>query len=94
MISSSYLIDIPLSAYHSLKEKRKLRLSLQTKLKSKFNISIIEADLQDRLDVLRFGISYVSLSAASAETTIDNILDFIFAESGVEAEVVHYGESI
>lgn len=94
MRAYAYIIDILLYDYHSLKEKRGLRQRLQTKLKAKFNISIIETDLQDRLDVLRFALAYVSLNAASAETTIDNILDFIFEESGIEAQIVQYDEIV
>ena len=45
---------------HSLKEKRRIVLSMKEKLKNRFNISIIESDFQDMWQKIEISIAMVS----------------------------------
>lgn len=83
-------LELMLTMSHSLKDKRRVRLRVQERLRQKFNISIIESGLQDRLDVLHLGVSLVAVSEPSGQQTLDNILDRIFQLTGIEAEIIGY----
>lgn len=76
---------------HSLKEKRRLRLRILDRVRNRFNVSIIESDMQDRLDVLHLAASVVAFGPASAEETLQGISDAIFRWTGLETVVI--GES-
>ena len=69
----SMLISIHHPILMSLKEKRKLRLSIINHLKHKFNISIIESGELD--NIKRTQISLVTL--CQDESQIPNIIDKI-----------------
>ena len=52
---------------HSLKEKRRIVLSLKEKLKNRFNISIVESDDQDIWQKIEISIAMISNSKSYIE---------------------------
>ncbi len=61
----------------SLKEKRHIVRSIIERLKSKFNASVAEVDLNDKWKNAVIGISCVSNEVAHADSMMANIVNFI-----------------
>ncbi|MDY4078768.1 MAG: DUF503 domain-containing protein [Clostridium sp.] len=79
-------VKLRASWVHSLKEKRMVVKSIVQKLKNKFNISVIESEKQDMHQTIVIGICGVCGTHAMADSTIENIIDFI--EENTDAEIV------
>ena len=71
---------------HSLKEKRMVVRSIVQKLKNKFNISVNEVDNQDIHNFITIGISAICATNAQADSTIENIINFV--EGNTDAELL------
>ena len=71
---------------HSLKEKRMIIRSICAKLKNKFNISVIEAEMQDIHQTIIIGIACLANTVAIADSTIENVITFI--EENCEAQIL------
>lgn len=71
---------------HSLKEKRMIVKSINSKLKNKFNVSVSEVGQQDTHQTIIIGIATIVESTAQCDSILDRILDFI--EDHCEAEVI------
>lgn len=80
-------ITLRASWVHSLKEKRMVVKSIVQKLKNKFNISVAEIEQQDIHQTIVIGIAGVCSSAAQADSTMENILNFV--EENTDAEIVN-----
>ncbi|NLP13843.1 MAG: DUF503 domain-containing protein [Clostridium sp.] len=61
----------------SLKEKRHIIKSIIQRLRSKFNASVAEVDLNDKWKNAVIGISCVSNEAAHVDSMMANIVNFI-----------------
>jgi uncharacterized protein len=61
----------------SLKEKRHIVKSIIERIKSRYNASIAEVDLNDKWKNAVLGIACVSNDAAHADSMIANIVNFI-----------------
>lgn len=61
----------------SLKEKRHIVKSLTERVKSRFNASVAEVDLNDKWQRAVIGISCVSNEAKHADSMMANIVNFI-----------------
>lgn len=72
------LIEIPES--YSLKDKRKVVLSIKDHTLRKFRASCAEVDLQDSLRYAQIGLALVSNSADFGERVMQKILNWIEAE--------------
>lgn len=70
---------------HSLKEKRMIVKSIIGKVKNRFNVSIAEIENQDIHQSIVLGMSCVSSSTSHANSTIQNVMNFI--EDNTEAYV-------
>ncbi|MDO5734379.1 MAG: DUF503 domain-containing protein [Eubacteriales bacterium] len=70
-------ISLDLHSSFSLKEKRKLRQSLLERLKRKFNLSIIESDLQDDYRRLELCAAYLAINESTAYEMIERIKEYI-----------------
>ncbi len=70
---------------HSLKEKRMIVKSLIAKIRNKYNVSVIEADDQDFHQSIVLMIACAAGNTALADSTMDNIIAFI--EANTEAEI-------
>lgn len=70
---------------HSLKEKRMVVKSIVDKVKHKYNVSIAEIENQDIHQTITIGIACVSNDTRHADSTIQNVIEFI--ENNTEADV-------
>lgn len=62
---------------HSLKEKRMVVKSIIDKVKHKFNVSIAEIENQDLHQSIVIGIACVSTDKRHADSSIQNVINFI-----------------
>jgi len=81
-------IDLNLPGVNSLKEKRKIVKSLLARLQNKFNISISEVDLNDRMRSARIGAAVVSNDKIHADQVIAAVVRTI--EGNPEVIVLDY----
>ena len=77
---------------HSLKEKRMVVKSLVKKLQNKFNISVSEVDNQDIHQSIVIGIAGICLDSKQADSTIDNIINYIYENT--DAEIMNIDTTI
>lgn len=77
---------------HSLKEKRMIVKSLVKKLQNKFNISVSEVDNQDIHQSIVIGIAGICLDSRQADSTIDNIINYIYENT--DAEIINIDTTI
>ncbi|CEN88161.1 ylxp-like protein [[Clostridium] sordellii] len=77
---------------HSLKEKRMVVKSLVKKLQNKFNISVSEVDNQDIHQSIVIGIAGICLDSRQADSTIDNIINYIYENT--DAEIINIDTTI
>jgi len=61
----------------SLKEKRRILKSLIERLKSRFNASIAEVDLNDKWQSSVLGIACVSNEGNHVDSMLSNIIEFV-----------------
>ncbi|MBL4934378.1 DUF503 domain-containing protein [Clostridium sp. YIM B02515] len=80
-------ITLRASWVHSLKEKRMVVKSIVQRLKNKFNISVAEVAEQDIHQTIVIGISAVCGSSAQVDSTMENIIDFV--EANTDAELIN-----
>lgn len=71
---------------HSLKEKRMIVKSLCTKLRNKFNISVIEIDAQDVHQTIVIAVACVAATGGFSDSVLEKVIAFV--ENNTEAEVV------
>ncbi len=88
MFIGSVEIDLNLPGVNSLKEKRKIVKSLLARLQNKFNISISEVDLNDRMRSARIGAAVVSNDKIHADQVIAAVVRTI--EGNPEVIVLDY----
>lgn len=79
-------ITLRASWVHSLKEKRMVVKSIVQRLKNKFNVSVAETAEQDIHQTIVIGIAAVCGSSAQADSTMENILNFV--EDNTDAEII------
>lgn len=80
-------VTLRASWVHSLKEKRMIVKSVVQRLKNKFNISVVEASEQDIHQTIVIGIAGICASSAQADSTMENVINFI--ECSTDAEIVN-----
>lgn len=80
-------VTLRASWVHSLKEKRMVVKSIMQKLKNKFNISVGEVDEQDIHQTIVIGISAVCGSGGQVDSTMENVISFI--EANTDAEIIN-----
>ncbi|EOR27558.1 MULTISPECIES: DUF503 domain-containing protein [Clostridium] len=85
-------VNLRASWVHSLKEKRMIVRSITQKLKNKFNISVNEIENQDLHQSIVIGISGICASSSQADSTVENIINFI--ELNTDAELVNVEKDI
>lgn len=79
-------ITLRASWVHSLKEKRMIVKSIIQRLKNKFNISVGEVEKQDLHQMIVIGISAVCGDQKQIDSTIENLITFV--EANTEAEII------
>ncbi len=85
-------VNLRASWVHSLKEKRMVVRSITQKLKNKFNISVNEIDNQDLHQSIVIGISGICAGSSQADSTVENIINFI--ELNTDAELINVEKDI
>lgn len=85
-------VKLRASWVHSLKEKRMVVKSIVNKLQNKFNISVSEVEDQDIHQSIVIGISGVCIDNKQADSTIENIINFI--EENTDAEIIRIDSDI
>jgi len=79
MVVSMIQFRIMLPPIESIKDKRRIVLSLKEKLANKFHMSVAEVDLQDSLHFAQLGAAVVSNSRSFGETVMHKALEFVEA---------------
>lgn len=70
-------IIIELNEVDSIKEKRRIVLSIKDKLHKRYRLSVAEVDLQDSLSFSQIGAAYVSNSRKLGESVLQKALSFV-----------------
>ncbi len=76
----------------SLKEKRMEVKSLVARLKSKFNVSVCEADAQDVHKTIVIAVAAVCADTAKADSVADHVLEYI--ASNTEGEIIEVSREL
>jgi len=77
MVVSMIQFRLALPPIESLKDKRRIIVSLMEKLSNKFHLSVAEVDLQDSLRLAQIGAAVVSNSRAFGEMVMQKALTFV-----------------
>lgn len=73
------LVRLHLPMSHSLKDKRQVLRSLQSRIRDQFGVSIAETGAQDVWQTAELTIAIAASAADHARATLDKIADFIDA---------------
>lgn len=92
MIIAAAQVTIHVPWVHSLKEKRMEVKSLCAKIRSKFNVSIAEVDLNDVHQQIGLGFASVVNDSKVADSIIDNVLNFL--EGLTEGEIIQVNREL
>ena len=84
MIIGLCTVEIHFPEAQSLKSKRKILVSLKTKLQNRFNISIAEIDESHLWQKAILGIASVANETARVNQTLDHVLNDIRANPSLE----------
>ena len=84
MIIGLCTVELHFPEAQSLKSKRKILVSLKTKLQNRFNISIAEIDESHLWQKAILGIALVANETARVNQTLDHILNDIRANPSLE----------
>lgn len=84
MIVGLCTVELHFPDAQSLKSKRKVLVSLKTKLQNQFNISIAEIDENDLWQKATLGIASVANETARVNQTLDHVLNVIRGNPSLE----------
>ncbi len=85
MVVSMIQFRIALPPMESIKEKRRIVVSLKEKLANRFHVSAAEVDLQDSVRYAHIGAALVSNSKSFGESVMHKVLAFV--EKNCEGEL-------
>ncbi|MDR2900039.1 MAG: DUF503 domain-containing protein [Treponema sp.] len=77
MIVSMIQLIIEIPDVQSIKDKRKIILSVKDKIRQRFKMSVAEVDLQDSLSFAQIGGALVSNSKVYGESVMNKVLNLI-----------------
>lgn len=77
MIVGVLRMELSLDEVFSLKDKRQILKSIIERLKSRYNASIAEVDLNDTWKNAVIGVSCVSNDAKHVDSMLNNIVNFV-----------------
>lgn len=84
MIIGVLTLEFRLHGNRTLKEKRKVALSLKQKLRNKFNVSVAEVEAMDSHDTLVLGVVTTANETKRVESRLAKALAMIEASSPAE----------
>lgn len=77
MIVGVLTIDLAIFDAQSLKDKRRVIVSLKQKLRNRFNISVAELGHHDNHKHSQLGIAVISQESRPVHAQLDKIVDFV-----------------
>ena len=83
MLVGMLKVNLMIYEAQTLKEKRRVLLSVKERLRRRFNASVSEVDHQDLVQRCTLGIALVSNEARAIHAQLDQMLDLIRAEPRV-----------
>lgn len=84
MIIGTCTLKLMIYESNSLKDKRRVLKSIIERIKSRFNVSIAEVDLNDKWQFAVIGIACVTNTSKHAQQIISNTINFIDEDGRVE----------
>jgi uncharacterized protein YlxP (DUF503 family) len=83
----------------SLKDKRRVVLKFRDRVRAKFDVSIAEVALQDKLQRAVFGVSVVSSDAGVCDSVLEQVAHFAETQEDAvlthrETEIVPFGDEL
>lgn len=84
MIVGLCTVELYFHDSQSLKSKRKILVSLKTRLQNRYNISVAEVDERDLWQKAILGIASVANETARVNQTLDHVLNDIRANPSLE----------
>ncbi|GIM29635.1 hypothetical protein CPJCM30710_23010 [Clostridium polyendosporum] len=88
MIIGTARVTIKIPWSQSLKDKRMVARSIIAKTKNKFNASISEIEHHDNHKLLVLGVACVTNNTRHANSSIDEIINFIYGSTDAMVEDV------
>jgi uncharacterized protein YlxP (DUF503 family) len=70
-------ITLHLPECHSLKEKRQIVKSLMARIRNQFEVAIAEVGENDRWQIAKIGVSYVSNSSQHADEVLQHVRRYV-----------------
>jgi uncharacterized protein YlxP (DUF503 family) len=77
MIVGTIRITLHFPESHSLKEKRKILLSVKDRIKNKFNVSVAELEDNDLWQKSVIGVAVISNDQAHANSVLSSVSDMV-----------------
>lgn len=84
MIIGTCSLKLMIYESNSLKDKRRVLKSIIERIKSRFNVSIAEVDLNEKWQLGAIGIACVTNDSKYAQQIISNVINFIENDDRVE----------
>ena len=83
MIVGILTIELAIYDAHSLKDKRRVVVSLKERLRNRFNVSVAELGYMDTPKRCRLGVALVSRESRAVHSQLDKIVDVVRRAAGV-----------
>ena len=84
MIIGTCSLKVIIYESNSLKDKRRVLKSIIERIKSRFNVSIAEVDLNDKWQLGVIGVACVTNNSKYAQQIISNVINFIENDDRIE----------
>lgn len=85
MVIGSLAIDLFLRQSRSLKDKRRVLLSIKDRVRQKFNVGVAEVAFQDVRQRARLGVVAVGAERQPVESALSKVVEFVrFQGRGAE----------
>ncbi len=78
MVVAVYTVALLIPESHSLKDKRRVLMSLRSQITKKFNVSIAEIDHHDLWQKATFGIACVATEQRHANQVLDQAVNIMY----------------
>jgi len=83
MIVGVLTIDLAIFEAQSLKDKRRVVLSLKQKLRNRFNVSVTELEHHDNPKQARLGVALIARESRPTHAQLDKIVEMVRRFKGV-----------
>ncbi len=88
MIVGILSVEIIIPSAASLKDKRKIVLSVKDRLRKKFNVSVAETGYQDKWQRSVLGVAAISEKRSFVDECLNKVFDFL--DNEVSFEIIKY----